>query len=384
MTSVNPKRVRILVFFATNNVSGPGKGLFQLVENIDPALAQFTICNFRHPTQETFEFLEVARRKGIDVQLITQRWALDPLMIRDAVRLARSGEYDVVQSHGYKTHILAWIVAKKLSLPWVALSHGWTAENMKIRVYNALERILLRFPSSAIGVSPDLYSELCKLRKRRRSAMILNAIESSESSAVGDGSAVRARLGVADGDLLIGVFGRLSHEKGQDAFVEAFSRLKCRGSAKAILLGDGHARDRLNALVTNLKLEERVLFLGYQADIIQYFDAIDVCVLPSRSEGLPNVVLEAQLYRCPVIAFTVGGVSETIIDEETGYLVPAGDVDALAGKIDWAFANRKELATTADKARDALFPKFSTERRCAEFVREYNWVVDHLNSERLG
>ncbi|MDJ0941244.1 MAG: hypothetical protein QNJ00_15900, partial [Woeseiaceae bacterium] len=97
------RHLSVLVLFATNNIGGPGKGLFQLIESCDPAEVRFTVCNFRHPEQETFEFLDAAKERGIDIRLIVQRWPLDLSMVRQALDIARSASFDVVQSHGYKT-----------------------------------------------------------------------------------------------------------------------------------------------------------------------------------------------------------------------------------------------------------------------------------------
>ena len=382
MNGKSPTALRVLVFFATNNLSGPGKGLLQLIENTDPTAANFTVCNFRHPEQETFEFLEVFKARGVDIRLIMQRWALDPLMLKQALEIARVGNYDIVQSHGYKTHILAWFVAMKCNLPWVAISHGWTSENLKIRIYNWIERLMIKLPDSVIGVSPHLCSEAEEIRQGGRSRMILNAIDSRSDSIGVPREKLRKQLGVARDEYLLGVFGRLSFEKGQDIFIDAIQKMKHRDRVKAVILGEGNAYERLAEQAAKSGIEKRVLFQGYQPNIIDYYAAIDTYILPSRSEGLPNVVLEAQLHGCPVVAFDVGGVKELICDGTTGYLVPCEDATALAAKIDWAFENLSELRKVANAARESLFPKFSVENRCNEFVDEYNWLVEHADRGR--
>lgn len=368
--------INVLVFFATNNIGGPGKGLFQLIKNSDANDVRFTVCNFRHPRQRTFEFLDAARDKGVDIQLITQRFALDPLMIRDALRIAREREFDVVQSHGYKTHILAWIVSKKLGIPWVALSHGWTSENIKIRFYNSLERFFLRLPDSAIGVSTALYDELTDIRKAGRSLLVLNAIEDNHVAPDIDRAFVRKELGVAGDEFLIGVVGRLSHEKGQDQFIEVMRRTKANSKIKAVILGEGHALDNLVNQVREAELQDNIQFIGYQEETSQFFGAMDLCVLPSRNEGLPNVVLEAQLAGVPVVAFDVGGVCEVIDDTNTGWLISAGNVEKMAERIAQLSADPTSLARVAKCALAALFPKFSVSRRCEQFEMEYRVLVD--------
>jgi glycosyltransferase involved in cell wall biosynthesis len=375
MSDATENPIRVLVFFATNNLSGPGKGLFQLIGNTDDNIVNFTVCNFRHPKQDTFEFLEVAKQRGIDIRLITQRWALDTRMIDQALQIAKAGNYDLVQSHGYKTHILASRVARECNIPWVAMSHGWTSENIKIRLYNWIERMMLKFPDSVIGVAPDLFKEAMKIRKGKRSTLILNAIENRERSDRRSREEVRQSIGIEPDEFAIGVFGRLSFEKGQDLFIEALGQASEVDRVKAVMLGEGNARERLVSHAKRCGIENRVLFPGYRSNVNEFYGAIDLYVLPSRSEGLPNVVLEAQLSGCPVVAFDVGGVREVISDGETGFLVESGDVAALASRIDWAIGHKNDLQRVADAAYSGLFPKFSVESRCRKFVEEYRWLI---------
>lgn len=373
------EKIRVLAIMATNNTGGPGKGLFQLIERLDKEV-HYTVCNFRHPQQESFEFLDEAQAKGVQIRLIEQRFAFDPTMIRSALRIARESGFDIIQSHGNKTHALGWITARRLGIPWVAVSHGWTAETLKVKIYNVIGKLMMKLADSAISVSPALHSETVALRGKSRSVMILNAIEQSEIASTSAGT-LRKALGFSDNDFVIGVFGRLSHEKGQDLLINALARLSPGSPATVAFVGEGATKDALAVEARKLGIEKRVRFLGYQKNVLDYFRAADLCVLPSRAEGLPNVLLEAQLTGCPIVAFDVGGVREVVVDGKTGFLVPPGDVEALAERIDWAIQNKHELREISNNARKSLFPRFSVERRCNEFMSEYEWL---LNDERRG
>jgi glycosyltransferase involved in cell wall biosynthesis len=371
--------MRVLDFYASNNISGPGKGLLQLATHAKKSGCEFTVCNFRHPQQETFEFLEAAQELDVDIQLITQRWALDPLMLREAVQIAKSKDYDIVQSHGYKTHLIARYVSRKLGIPWVAVAHGWTDENLKIRLYNQLEKFLLRLAPAVIAVAPQLHARICEFRKTRRTAMILNAIDPAEYPASDMRESTRNELGVTAEHTVFGVLGRLSREKGQDQFIEAFSRVAAADKV-AVIVGEGPARKRLEQQASDMGLGQRIRFVGYQTEIYRFFQAIDIVVLPSRSEGLPNVVLEAQLFERPVVAFDVGGVSETIAKGETGWLVPPGDIDGLTAAMLEAADDRERRQCVTENATTRLFPKFSVERRVQSFIDEYRRLIDAVPS----
>jgi glycosyltransferase involved in cell wall biosynthesis len=104
---------------------------------------------------------------------------------------------------------------------------------------------------------------------------------------------------------------------------------------RTLIAGDGPLRERLEARASAFHLLEsgRVRFLGHRDDVPRLLAAADLLVLPSRFEGLPNVVLEAMRFRKPVVATRAPGTAEVVVDQETGLLVPVGDRRVLAEAI---------------------------------------------------
>src|SRR4029077_4058132 len=110
---------------------------------------------------------------------------------------------------------------------------------------------------------------------------------------------------------IVGVVGRLSHEKGVGLFLDACAALARKGLAfSALVAGDGPGRARLEAQCTGLGLETRVRFLGHVYDVDALYRMLDLLILPSRSEGLPNTLLEALQADVHVVATAVGAVPE--------------------------------------------------------------------------
>lgn len=376
-------RPRVLVLYASQRLTGPGRGLLQLIQESRDR-AHFTLCSFGHPEDPSSDFHREATERGVEAEVIRQRFALDPTMIGQVLSLARRGSYDLVQSHGYKTHVLAALVSRSMGIPWVAVSHGWTDENVRIRLYNLLDRILLRSPDTVIAVSPLLEGAISRVRKGRRTVTILNAIEPSRFDLGEDRAMARARvrseLDVGDHVPLLAVIGRLSPEKGQDQFLEAFNALHPRDPGPvAVLVGEGPEEENLRSLASDLGIDPSVRFAGFRRDVGSCFLAADLVVLPSRSEGLPNVVLEAHAMGRPVVAFDVGGVGEVIRDGETGWLVQAGDVAGLARAIDYALDHPERRSRITDNASDRLFPKFGVETRVDAFLAEYRRLCPELS-----
>ncbi|HWQ21985.1 MAG TPA: glycosyltransferase, partial [Clostridia bacterium] len=137
---------------------------------------------------------------------------------------------------------------------------------------------------------------------------------------------VRATLQAGDAFVFLAV-GRLEQAKGFDLLIRAipFVAISRRGTI-FLIVGDGSLRGALEESARGLA---NVRFLGVRDDIPDLMAAADALVLSSRWEGLPMVLLEAASAGLPVIATDIGGVGEVVADQETGLLVPAGDVDAL-------------------------------------------------------
>ncbi|MBI3770080.1 MAG: glycosyltransferase [Deltaproteobacteria bacterium] len=145
----------------------------------------------------------------------------------------------------------------------------------------------------------------------------------------------RARLGLSAADRVVGTVGRLETRKGTAVLLEAAARLLKKGlpDLQVLVVGDGPLRDELPALAARLGIIDHVTMLGDRSDVPQVLAALDVFVLPSRTEGMSNALLEAMATALPVVATAVGGNPEVVSAEMTGVLVPPDDVMAMADAV---------------------------------------------------
>ncbi len=188
-----------------------------------------------------------------------------------------------------------------------------------------------------VAVSAALGERVAELGvPRERVVVMRNAVDGARF-AIRDRRAPRARLGVPEGAPLVLYAGYHVPEKGVDVLIEAMDRLGRlgRGDVHLLTVGGGELLEPLRARASALGLRGRVRLLGWvmPSEIPEHVAACDVLVLPSRREGCPNVILEALASGRPVVASRVGGVPELLREGENGYLVPAGDPDALAGAL---------------------------------------------------
>jgi glycosyltransferase involved in cell wall biosynthesis len=154
--------------------------------------------------------------------------------------------------------------------------------------------------------------------------------------------------------------GRLDFQKGPELLIEAADRvLTAHADAHVLLVGDGPLRARLAAQAQQTAVADRIHFAGARSDVPMLMRASYALVLPSRWEGLPNVVLEAMSAGLPVVATAVEGTREVVKSGETGWLVPPDSVDALADALDRLLSHYEGVPAIARRAQDAVQERFT-------------------------
>jgi len=371
---------KVFIVFASRVLSGPGKGLFQYIRQTRFKCSfDYVLANFTNDPEHKSEFTEVAEKENANYRLLYQRALLDPTLIKQALKIYREERCNIIQTHGYKGHLIAYVLSRLFGLKWVAWAHGWTSENAKVRFYNKIERFCLKRADVAIAVSPRLYDHISGFRgSKKKTRMILNAVEEGELPSDIGGVATRAKHGFSMDDLVLGCFGRFSPEKGQEVLLEAFARVAPEyARAKIMLVGSGQEEANLRALAERLRISGKVVFCGYQRAMQDYYEAADVVVMPSHSEGLPNVALEAQAAKKAVIATDVGGVREIIEDGVNGRVVAADDRQMLAEAICEVVGSHQLRLQYAQKGYEMLYPKFSPERRAMKIIDVYQELLEN-------
>lgn len=201
---------------------------------------------------------------------------------------------------------------------------------------------VLRFADAVLCVSDHLRHRVVELGAAPERAHLWRQGVETDLFRPGDRAAARARLGIPDGDPVLVWVGRMVPVKGLDVLARACGRLRELGERfRLFLVGDGPLRSALEADFRSAGVADRVTFAGPcpQDRLPDWYRAADLTVLPSRSEGLPNVLRESVSCGTPFVASRVGGVAE-IADDTLDRLVPPDDPDQLATAIAAALAER--------------------------------------------
>jgi glycosyltransferase involved in cell wall biosynthesis len=195
---------------------------------------------------------------------------------------------------------------------------------------------------------------------------------------------VRAGLGVADGVPLLLAVARHEHQKGLDVLVEALPAVLAQAPGACLLVAgrNGNQTPLLRAGVARLGLEDVVELLGPRDDVPDLLCAADVVVIPSRWEGLSNVLIEAMALEAPVVVSELPTLHEAVSDGETAQLVPAGQPERLAAAVVATLADPDGAATRARRAHQRFLDRFTIDRVVEQMAAFYQRALASASRRR--
>lgn len=250
----------------------------------------------------------------------------------------RHHRVQVLHSHGFRPSLLAspigWLTGVSVTVETPHVREYWR-KGWKANF--AIDRMAGRFVTQYIAVSEANRNYLVQ-EKGLPAEKITTILNGSDIERFDRAHAVpadfRHRSNLAEGDQVLLVAARLEPQKGHSVLLQALTLLRAEFPAlRLVVLGDGSLRSQLEAEVSALGLEGSVSMPGHCSDIRDWMSAADVCVLPSFAEGLPLFAIECLAAGRPMVATSVDGTPEIVVDGKTGILVPPGNPVALAGGI---------------------------------------------------
>jgi glycosyltransferase involved in cell wall biosynthesis len=360
---------RVLAFIEALGVTGPVGNLLRTAESVDLHLATYRRATAGRAHHAGIDALvDAARARHVPVHVLTEGHAFDPALLFRVARTIRHLAPDVVQSHNIKSHAL--VACARGRRRWVAFHHGYTDTNLKQRVYNRVDRWALRRADAIVTPCSAFADELTKAGvDRRRITVLHNAVESPRP--IETGMARRAlRL---ESDYAVVAIGRLSREKGHDVLIDACAALppSIRERTLLVIAGDGPERAALIRRAAARRV--RLRLDGFHDDVRAWYAAADVFVLPSRSEGSPNVLLEAFAAGCAVVASRVGGIPEIADAGASACLVPPEHVQELAAAIE-AVLTAPDLACRLREGARRAAARFTPDARVSALQALYAQV----------
>ena len=279
-------------------VTSPARQLFGAAVGL-PARGHASAIVVINRASGTTPLLAEANRLKLDTTVVRDSFPGDVRVVRRLRRAVIRTRAQVLETHGYKPNILAALLKPTLGVPWIAFLHGETRENAKVRLYFALERLAVRLADRVVVVSEDMARVAAGFGVRKDRLRVIHNVYVPPSTH-GDAA---ASTDLPERDPVIGVVARLSPEKGVDVAIRVHQMVvRDRPNARLLVLGEGPERGSLAALTAQLGLADHITWAGYQDEPDRFYRGMDVVLIPSRSEGLPQVALEAMAHGLPVVA----------------------------------------------------------------------------------
>ncbi len=367
-------KIRVLHLITELDAGGAQTALLRLLEQTkDSRIQPRVVCLYN----ENKVVAQQIRQLGISVTGLgmSQSWRVDALW--RLYRLLRAEPVDILHCWMFHADILGRLVGRIVGVPAVITSRRsmevggarreqikrWTAW-LDDRVVAVCE-MARTAEISRTGVAPE------KVRT------IYNGIDSAPYHVpAARGLQMRQALTIPGDALVVGTVGRLHPVKGHRYLLQAWPTVRQQiPQARLLIVGDGELRDELQRQAHDLGIADRVIFTGTRSDIPDLLATMDLFVLSSLWEGMPNVVLEAMAAGVPVLATAVGGTTEVIVDPTHGALIPPQDPAALATAIIQLLTDSEVRKRMGCAGRERVQEAFSMQRTVAATIALYEELL---------
>lgn len=303
----------------------------------------------------------------------------DPRMLLALLREIRQGHYMVVDAHNPQSQFWGLMAAFIARVPGrissVHTAYSVTPGGFKGWLYSLVLRLNRLWGCTYMTVSESIASYLNSLGvKQADIALIYNGVHVS-AGPVRNGQSLRHELGWDDTAYVVTVVGRLERQKGHDFLLDALPEvIKQHPQVRVLIVGDGRLREPLEQQAEALGVSDYVAFTGFREDIHTILAISDAFCLPSRAEGLPFALLEASTHQLPLILSDVDGMGEWFTHQQTAYLFPPGDVNALADGLQWLVSHPAEAASMGQRAHEFVQMRLNPDTMISETLALYERV----------
>lgn len=386
------KPLRVLEIISGFAVEGPLGGIerfgIELARSLDHAKVEPILCGmWAYGTPFEYEWVTRLQNEGINAFIVDDWQESSPYrsFLRVQKKLASLiDKVDIIHSHCQFGDMLALLNRRALG----AQALVRTVHNEKEWGKRPLRRLLLTnmlFPfifDLEIGVAQQVVDNLnhrpVAQWLNKKSVKSYNALNLKRfSSRQTDVAAKKQSLGIDANTRIVGTVGRLSPQKGYtDLLYAAQSIVADFPNLLFLIVGDGELKAQLEEQASQLGLQKQVLFTGARSDIEELLPIMDLFVNTSHWEGLPTVIMESMAAKVPIIATNVGGNSELIQDNETGWLVAPQNSQQLASKIAQILTTEKEaLSSVQQTAYQRVHQQFSIEAVAHQHEQYYEQLM---------
>lgn len=374
------KQIRIMELRGTyKGGGGPDKTILLSAAKHDRKRFFVLVTYLRDPKDDDFQIGDMARKYGVpDYVEVLDRSMLDFRCLFQLHSLLRCHKLTIIHVHDQKTTLLGFLL--KILNPRIKVmstAHGWIVNSRFDSLKKKIQLTILKSFPLHIAVSKATENLMLDAGFRPESIkMLYNSIDiNTWKRTDGSGTLLKRELGIAPEAMVIGSIGRLSQEKDLITFLRVAKNILVKfPDIIFLIVGDGKGSEIGQELLNEAKslaIEKSLLFLGHRTDLMNIYGVLDLFLMTSLTEGLPNTVLEAMAMEVPIVSTAVGGVPEIVEHLKTGTLCNVGDVEGITKSVEELLQNSLTRDKFTANGRALILEKFSFDGRLEAIEKIY-------------
>ncbi len=364
---------------------GPSSGIMAQIQSQDHREFDFSIWSLYAPPP-ALDPQAMLSKAGLGYRVFPMGSSfLDVRVLRPLVRQLRREPPDILHCHLVRANLYGPIAARLAGVKRVictirGIDEYITSPGLIPRAVRLVERLTAGWVAKYVAVSEAARQAMIAHLELspRKIVTILNAVDLTPFQRPrGDGSAVRAELGLAPGAVVVGSVGNLLPLKNYANLLRWFGDLSARfPQVQLLIIGEGKERQGLERLIGELHLTDKVRLPGFRADIPEVLGALDIFAFPSLSEGLPRAVMEAMAAGLPCVAMDVGGNAEAVVDGLTGFVVSPEDAPGFKDALIRLIKDGELRKKLGEAGKKRAFTLFNPKRLAAQYAELYRAVLN--------
>jgi glycosyltransferase involved in cell wall biosynthesis len=369
--------MKILHIFSSWTKGGAEKATLFLADSLQKHLTN--VDNILAVPEDSFMFA-AARAQGLTVYPFKTRNALNPAAIRRLIKIVKREKIDIIHVHQGKLFWTAIIVKYLTGEKARVVLHRRTDTR-----HGFFSKFHYRLADAVITVSKAVKNGLVKYEgvNPEKITVVYNGVNMLKFSDLTNKTEVVNKYNL-EGKTVIGTVGQINDlkGKGQIYLVEAAALLKAQfPDLRYLIIGAGAGLEDLKRYAFDTGVDDIVIFTGYQENVAKYVAACDImCLLSWHTEGMPNVLLEAQAMGKPVIATNIGGNAEAFINGVTGFLIKPQNPQAVAEAISTLLSLPVRTKAMGLEAKEFVRKNFTIEQMVNDTLKVYNKVMGKRNA----
>jgi sugar transferase (PEP-CTERM/EpsH1 system associated) len=361
------------------SLGGMEQGVVTLLNGLRPEQVAGSVCSFGAGIDSITERLH----RRVPVHVLGRRSGNDPMLVWRLIRLLRREKPDIVHSHTWGTLCEGYLATRLARVRhFVHGEHG----TLELRPRNLpIQRWVWGRADRVLSVSSKLADRMAEEVgfPHSRIQVVRNGADLTKFGIIAR-TVARQSLEIPDTQFVIGTVGRLVPVKDQDTLLAALVYLRNAGvRCLALIAGEGPLRLGLETRARTLNLGSVLRFLGNRDDVDRVLAMLDVFVLTSVSEGLPNTILEAMASGLPVVSTNVGGVDELVENGKTGILVPPKNPEMLAAAVSTLARDPELRGRMGAEGQRKARAGFGLRRMLDEYQRFYLELAGQFATNRV-